>query len=67
MKDNIENKQKPTLFTRIIVTYEYHQATRKKTRKLKNSTVPSRESSEVVNRVEIESVTLVVGSFFSHF
>lgn len=30
MKDNIESKQNPTLFTRIIVTYDYHQATRKK-------------------------------------
>lgn len=34
MKDNIESKQNPTLFTRIIVTYDYHQATRKKNTKL---------------------------------
>lgn len=55
--NNIESKQNTTLFTRIIVTYDYHQDTQKKKTKLveQNNSFKTR-SGEVGNRVGIESV-----------
>lgn len=55
--NNIESKQNTTLFTRIIVTYDYHQNTQKKKTKLveQNNSFKTR-SGEVGNRVGIESV-----------
>lgn len=53
--NNIESKQNTTLFTRIIVTYDYHQDTQKKKTKLVEQN-NSFKREVVGNRVGIESV-----------
>lgn len=54
--NNIESKQNTTLFTRIIVTYDYHQDTQKKTKLIEQNNSFKTRSGEVGNRVGIESV-----------